>query len=374
MGSAYTPGLTISPDHIVRRVRRLPIKGEVLVEMGQEVAPTDRVARALLPGPLQTIKVAEKLGIEAREMPSLISLQVGDSVEKGQLVAESKGFFGLFGKSTVLSDYTGTVEAISDVTGTVLVREPPIPVEITAYLRGRVVEVLPEEGCVVETRGAMIQGIFGVGGERYGTLRMAVESPNEVLDAARVREDDRGNILVGGSCVTLDALRRATDVGIVGLVAGGVRDDDLKQFLGYDIGVAITGQEDITLSLMVTEGFGSLAMAERTFSLFRSLEGKEASMNGATQIRAGVIRPEVIVASAAPASGAPETASAMELRIGTPIRVIREPYFGLLGTVTELPTQLMIVESGSEVRVLRAQLQSGEEVLVPRANVEIIET
>jgi hypothetical protein len=34
----------------------------------------------------------------------------------------------------------------------------------------------------------------------------------------------------------------------------------------------------------------------------------------------------------------------------------------------------MIVESGSEVRVLRAQLQSGEDVLVPRANVEIIET
>jgi hypothetical protein len=366
--------LTISPDHIVRRVRRLPIKGEVLVEIGQEVAPTDRVARALLPGPLQTIKVAEKLGIEAREMPSLISLQVGDAVEKGQVVAESKGFFGLFGKSTVLSDYTGTVEAISEVTGTVLVREPPIPVEITAYLRGRVIEVLPEEGCVVETRGAMIQGIFGVGGERFGTLRMAVESPNEVLDAARVSDDDDGKILVGGSCVTLDALRRATDVGVIGLVAGGVRDDDLKQFLGYDIGVAITGQEDITLSLMVTEGFGSLAMAERTFSLFRSLEGKEASMNGATQIRAGVIRPEVIVASAAPASGSPETASAMELRIGTPIRVIREPYFGLLGTVTELPTQLMIVESGSEVRVLRAKLQSGDEVLVPRANVEIIET
>jgi hypothetical protein len=64
----------------------------------------------------------------------------------------------------------------------------------------------------------------------------------------------------------------------------------------------------------------------------------------------------------------------MELTPGTPIRVIREPYFGRLATVTDLPPQLMVVDSGTEVRVLKAKLDSGEEVLVPRANVEIIAT
>jgi len=62
------------------------------------------------------------------------------------------------------------------------------------------------------------------------------------------------------------------------------------------------------------------------------------------------------------------------LEIGTPIRVIREPYFGQLGKVTELPSQLQVVGSGAEVRVLRARLEGGEEVTVPRANVEIIAT
>ena len=118
-------------------------------------------------------------------------------------------------------------------------------------------------------------------------------------------------------------------------------------------------------------------MAERTFALFKELEGKSASINGATQIRAGVIRPEVIV----PLADAPSTTASDGhkedsglLDIGTPIRIIREPYFGILGTVTGLPSELVQVESETWVRVLEAKLQDGRTVTVPRANVEIIQT
>ncbi len=62
----------------------------------------------------------------------------------------------------------------------------------------------------------------------------------------------------------------------------------------------------------------------------------------------------------------------MLLEVGTPIRVIREPYFGMIGSVTGLPAQLQTVESGAEVRVLEAKLDDGRDVTVPRANVEII--
>jgi len=60
-----------------------------------------------------------------------------------------------------------------------------------------------------------------------------------------------------------------------------------------------------------------------------------------------------------------------ELKPGAAIRVIREPYFGALGTVTGLPSTLQVLESGTEVRVLTAKLADGREVTVPRANVEI---
>lgn len=373
MGTAYTPGLTVSADHVVQKTRRLPLKGEVLVTEGQLVEPHTVIARTELPGILQSVKVAEKLGVEPKEVKGLLKVSIGDRVEVGQLLAESKGLFGLF-KGQVYSECQGTVEDVSEVTGNLLVREPPVPVEITAYLRGRVAEEIPGEGAVIEARGAVVQGIFGVGGERVGTLRTAVASPDEVLDANAVRDDDAGKVLIGGSQVTLDAIRKAEQVGVVALVAGAVRDLDLTEYLGYDIGVAITGNEPIPLTIIATEGFGRLPMAGRTFELLRSLEGKEASVNGATQIRAGVIRPEIIVPSDSPPTEAVAAADGGgALEVGTPIRIIREPWFGKLAKVSELPPELQVVESGAEVRVLRAVLEeTGEEVTVPRANVEII--
>lgn len=372
MGSAYTPGLTVSGDTVVRRTRRLPIKGEVLVKVSDIVKPDDVVARALLPGPQQAIKLAEELGVEANEVKTFFKLNVGDSVESGQLIAETKGMFGGWFKKEVHSRYAGTVESISEVTGHVLVREPSVPVDIPAYISGSVVEVLAGDGAVIETRCAMVQGIFGVGGERHGTVRVAVESPQDVLEASHIKEDDGGKILIGGSGITYEAIERATQVGAVGLVVGAVRDVDLTRFLGYDIGVAITGQEEISLTLVATEGFGKLRMAQRTFDLFKSLEGMLASMNGATQIRAGVIRPEVIVPQTQAAGAAAVEPKAHALTAGTSIRVIREPYFGQLGTVTALPSQPQTVDSGARVRVLQAKLDDGQEVTVPRANVEII--
>jgi hypothetical protein len=199
-----------------------------------------------------------------------------------------------------------------------------------------------------------------------------VSGPSEVLDAQHIKPEHAGKILVGGAGVTFAALQKATEVGVVGLVAGGVKDSDLIKFLGFDIGVAITGQENISLTLLVTEGFGFLNIAERTFELLKSLEGKQASLNGATQIRAGVIRPEIIVPIAEDVALAQAKKEAFLLEIGVPIRVIREPYFGRLGTVTGLPHQLVALESGTEVRVLNAKLENGEEVTVPRANVEIM--
>ncbi len=373
MANAYTPGLTVSSDIVVQRVRRLPIKGEVLVSEGDTVKPDDAVARALLPGPLQTIKLAEKLGIEPKDAIPYFQLKPGDPVEAGQLVAATKGFL-FFKPKPIYSDYTGTIEATSEVTGNVLVREPSIPVDVKAYIQGTVARVMPNEGAVIETRCAMIQGIFGVGGERTGVIRLAVAGPDQILQADDIKADDAGKILVGGSGVTYDAIAKASEGGVIGIVAGGLRDSDLIKFLGYDIGVAITGQEAISLSILITEGFGYLNMAQRTLDLLKSLEGQVASINGATQIRAGVIRPEVIVPRAASAAASAPREGALSLGIGTPIRVIREPYFGRLGTVTELPSALMVVESGTEVRVLKARLDGGDEVVVPRANVEILAT
>lgn len=374
MGTAYTPGLKVSPQTLVQRTRRLPLKGDVLVEKGQSVTPETVVARAALPGLMQSVKVGAQLGVDADEVPGLLMVKEGDVVEKGHILAKTQSFFGMF-KSDVKSPLAGTVETISGVSGNVGIRQASIPVDLTAYVSGRVAEVMPGEGVVVETEGALVQGIFGIGGERVGDIRVVSPSPEGDLTEEDITASLAGKIVVGGANVSGAALRKAADLGVKGIVVGGIIDKDLIAYLGYDIGVAITGHENIPITLVITEGFGTIAMARRTFDLLKSLEGRAASINGATQIRAGVIRPEVIVPlTATGATSAAKDSEGGSLDVGTPIRIIREPYFGLLATVTALPPQLTTVDSGASVRVLDAKLPDGRVVTVPRANVEIIET
>jgi hypothetical protein len=171
------------------------------------------------------------------------------------------------------------------------------------------------------------------------------------------------------------ALEKARDVGAKGVVVGGIEDQDLKRFMGYDIGVAITGSENVGITVIATEGFGKLRMAERTFQLLKSLSGKKTSMNGATQIRAGVMRPELIVPAdaKAPTKKKADLSRASGLETGTKVRIIREPYFGLIGKVVGLPVELAQVETEAKVRVLDVELEDKRKVTLPRANVEIIE-
>ncbi|MGV3724383.1 MAG: hypothetical protein ACO1SX_26095 [Actinomycetota bacterium] len=371
MATAYTPGLTVSPYTVMRRTRRLPLKGGVVVDVGDEVLHDTVVARTELPGILRTVRAAERLGIDADELPTAARVSQGDAVAAGDLLAESRSFFGIF-HSQCHAPVDGRVEIVNPVTGHISIRERAAPVEIAAYGRGRIIQVLPEEGVVVETAGALIQGIFGIGGERQGRLRMVAANPDQVLDAAAILPEMAGEVLVGGANVTGEALQRAADLGVAGIVVGAIIDADLIRFLGYDIGVAITGHEAISLTLVLTEGFGQIRMAQRTFELLRSLEGEAASLNGATQIRAGVIRPEIIVPRERPVA-LDVRADSHDLGPGAPIRIIREPYFGRLATVSALPAEPQEIPSGAHVRVLEAELESGEQVVVPRANVEIIQ-
>ena len=66
------------------------------------------------------------------------------------------------------------------------------------------------------------------------------------------------------------------------------------------------------------------------------------------------------------------TLTSVALEVGTPVRIIREPYFGQLGTVTDLLVEPQELETEANVRVLGVVLESQERVILPRANVEII--
>ncbi|MBQ7528422.1 hypothetical protein IJT10_00765, partial [bacterium] len=294
MGSAYIPGLKVTDYTELEIERRLPLQGKVVVEEGQKVAWNTVVASTFLPGKVELVNVSAKLGIAAEDVPSVMVKKEGEAVEKDELIAQSKGFFGFF-KSNLTSPIKGTIESVSEASGLAVLRAPSVPVEITAYVDGYVERVLSDEGVIIKTKAAFIQGIFGIGLETAGELSLFCQKPDEVMDIAGLNDEHKGKILVGGSLVTSDFLRQAVKIGVKAVVVGGIADSDLAAFLGYDLGVAITGSEQVGLTLIITEGFGQIAMAQRTFELLRRHEGYWASVSGATQIRAGVIRPEIII-------------------------------------------------------------------------------
>ncbi len=378
MSHAYTPGLTVTDQTVIRMRRLLPIPGTVVAKAGDHVYAETVVARAELPGKVHVVNVANLLGIAPDETRDYLVKKEGESLERDEVFAENKPFIKWF-KTEVRSPIEGKLESVSTITGQALLREPPRLLERLAYVDGTVVDIHPGQGVTVETSCSMVQGIFGIGGETWGGLMMAVDSPEKTLSASQLLPAMKNKIVVGGAFLGIETMRRARELGVASLVVGGIHDRDLRELLGYDLGVAITGTEQVGFTLVITEGFGTIPMATKTFKLLATHAGQKASISGATQIRAGVIRPEIIIprqVGAEAMTPAQTPASANErtgITVGSQVRVIRDPLFGRIGQVVALPTVLGQIETESVVRVLEVKFADGTSAIIPRANVEIIE-
>ena len=363
MAHSYTPGLKVLKKTLFSKERILPLKGEVLVKQGDKLSPETIVASTSLPGNVQMLKVNNILNIEPRDVKACLVVKEGDSVKKGEKIAETAGLLGMFKSS---------VESPVDSTGRVVLREAPIPVEVDAYVSGKVGEVIQNEGIIVTSSASFIQGIFGIAGEKQGALQLVSQNPSEELTAEKITNDMAGKILIGGSFLGLDAYKKAMSCNVAGIVVGGFNYYDLKEVLGYNLGVAITGTEKLKTALIVTEGYGSIPMSKATFDLLKSHDGSDASINGATQIRAGVIRPEIVIPLKDESSEDSFSNVQEGIQEGSIVRVIRSPNFGKIGTVNSLPAKLHKMESETMVRVAEIEID-GKNFLIPRANLEMVE-
>lgn len=433
---------------LVRKVRKLPLPGVVLVRVGDIVRPDTPVARiALRPGIPWVIPGARLLGIDTDRLSSSMRVGVGDRVKTQQVIAQADR--GLYGRKELVSPTDGVIEDISDRSGRITIREefgkedPPVVVNVAdqlqcrpeelprhmirqagqevkkgqiiakkgetqafftksaeapvsgvisaidgrsgkvtiarpfkqvvvnAYIDGRVAEVIESRGCIVEVPGVKLSGVFGVGRETNGEIRVLTSGPDQVLTPEMIPPDCNGKVVVGGAFTTDEALAKAAEVGVKGIITGTVNYLNLTESLGIRLGVGITGQEDIDLAVILTEGFGHLAMRGEVWRALKALEGRRASMNGATQIRAGAVRPEVIVPF--PDYSGPlfdEAAADEDLKTGMRVRIINEPYFGVLGEIVEIERHARVIETEARVPTVKVRCDDGRMALVARQNIE----
>ena len=365
MSKSYTPGLKILEKTSIDKDRILPLKGKVHVEEGTMVDANKIVASTEIPGNVQMVNIANELNIDPDQVSDCMLCKVDEQIKKGQVIARSKGLFGFF-KSEVNSPLDGTIGNISDVTGQVIISEKPFPIEVDAYIPGKISNIFKKEGVLVSSYGMLIQGIIGIGGEKKGYIKS--------IDTLDIDKSDnlQDKIIIMKSTLTYDFYKKINALDAKGVVCGGIDYSTLTKILKKPLGVAITGMEDTT-TIIVTEGFGQIEMANRTYELLNKKDGQFASINGATQIRAGVMRPEIFIGSDTDEQSV-ESFNEDSLAISTKstVRIIREPFFGKIGKVTNLPSELVKIDTETTSRVAEIEFEDGSKEIIPRANLEVI--
>ena len=185
--------------------------------------------------------------------------------------------------------------------------------------------------------------------------------------------DINNDVIVINTHLDFEAYKKMSNLGLKGIICGGIDYESLTKILGYPLGVAITGSENVT-TVVVTEGFGDIDMSDKTYNLFKKYENSYCSINGATQIRAGVMRPEVIISTIESDVDSKDKDNDNEslIMVGSKVRIIREPFFGLIGSVSNLPKDLVKMKTETLVRVAEITLEDGNKKIIPRANLEVI--
>jgi uncharacterized protein (TIGR01319 family) len=254
--------------------------------------------------------IAKHLEIKPKELRRYFNMEVGDFVQKGQTIAskttgnsvmdmfntifESKqekhdtmikvsGHHFIF-KSTS----TGYITAINTEKGTVTVQYKSKPEVLKSFVNGRVVKVHKDISADLKVTGSYAYCIIGFGGENYGQLSFSYDNKN-------ISEKHEGKIAVFTQPITKSTLDSARQFKVKGIIAPSISNKDWVDFCGKEIRVAVTGKENIGFTLMLTEGFGYKEMNADYKEFFVQNEGAVASLNGRTQIRAGVIRPRIII-------------------------------------------------------------------------------
>lgn len=324
--------------------------------------------------PVVVVSAAKQLDVWPRMLRTYAHCREGDEVKQGQILAAAPSPLGW---DCAYAPVSGVVEKICTRTGAITIVRPARPTEVDAYIRGEVTAVNPGDSAEVSTAAAYIEGLFGLGGEAYGPLAR-VAGPDRVLEAADILPSHEGCVVFGGALASLEAMNRALEVKATGLISGGINHLDVVKLLGREVMVGLTGQEELPLTVVITGGFGVMPMSQRAYNLLCAYEGAIASVNGRTQIRAGAVRPEVIIplgegiSPDLPDADVQVARAGGELVPGAMVRITRLTHFGQYGRVVSVLGSRVRLETEISLYTVDVELLDGTVVTVAENNVEVV--
>jgi hypothetical protein len=247
---------------------------------------------------------------------------------------------------------------------------------IVAGLRGTVVAVTSRGSVVIEGLAAVVGGTVGAGRQVAGTLTLW-QPPDAAEGQASISP---GAILVVPGPLTLTILRRALYARVAGVIASSIALRDLETFLCTDlIDLLNCLNPELLLStlppltILLTEGLGTIAMPVRTINLCNKHQGVTALLSGMTSLSAHIFPELLIPLSAGELRGRISGAEPdVQLRPGALVRVCSGSYAGTPGNIDYLFSHQQLFPSGIRARAARIRLEDGSLLIVPLSVLERI--
>ncbi len=356
MTDFYPDQTVILPMTTIRRERLLPldVPGDVLVREGDRVSAVDVVARGVRSSRYVILDLQRALGEDDPErLVNLLQVTMGELVQEGQVIAGQRGRRR---GTAVRAPVKGRVSHL--VEGRLILQTGLSEVNVKAACNGYVASVRARRGVLLETSGALVQGVWGNGQSQFGTLRLEPRQGLRSLEVDEFTTDWQGAIVLTSQPLTEAILKHVARQGLGGVI-GPSMYVGLREFaLGLKI------------PIMLTEGFGSEPMSSLVYGVLEPLAGRQAALNAPTPVRGEADRPEVIVQLQADASTS-VPARNEPLRIGSEVRITRQPYLGVVGKVRNLPQMPQVIDNGLRLPVAEVILPSGRTATVPLANLEL---
>lgn len=347
------PVIHFLPLTTIERERILPVAGNVIAKLNQNVSSSDLIAEATWSREHVLIDVAKDLSISANAADRLIRVKVNDKVTEGSEIATGKGVF----PRTVRGPRDGRVVAVGG--GQVLMESGDASIQLRAGIPGTIVRIIPNRGALIRTVGSLIQGTWGNGRIETGLLFNLTESPDDVLTASRLDVSLRGSIILAGLIRDAETLRTAAELPVRGLILSSISPGLLP------------AAQQMKFPILAIEGFGQLPMNSVAYKLLSTNAKRDVTLNAEAFNRYTGARPEVIIPL--PVSQIPPPPIDLNsLETGQTVRMRRAPHFGEIGLLTRLLPGLSPLPSGLRAPTGEVKLENGEQIVVPLVNLEIV--
>ncbi len=329
-------------------------KGRATVKVGQMVTDTEIIAHCEISAGQRLIKIAHELGVRGKEVHKYLIRKIGDRIYEGEIIARKKGMLGV-GKKEIKTPVDGIITEIDD-RGDVILKFLPKPVRLLAGASGQIKEITDAK-ISISTVGTSIYGFVSIGKDREGIISV-IGGPKEFIIPSKINSDAKGKILVGGALLEKSALEKAVTLGVEGVITGGMN------FRDFDV---LGGGQDIGTSIIITEGFGSAPMGDDIWNYLNKNQGRLGFILGNEN---QIAIPDI--SGNAQAKEQLNDTNWRELKINDKVRYLRKESSDLSGVVKELPGN-QILNSGILTEVAIVSLISGQDMILPASNLEIIE-